>query len=59
MIEIKDNPEYKEDVKCVSYKIGKYKINVKREFENQGASILENVMCMIYDEMKARKNKKD
>ena len=39
-------------------KIGKYKINVRREFEKQGATILENVMCMIYDEMEARKKNK-
>ena len=57
MIDTKNNTEYKETDKCFSYKIGKYTINVRREFEKQGTSILENVMCMIYDEMEARKNK--
>ena len=56
---IKNDTECKAENKCVSYKIGKYKINVKREFEKQGTTILENIMCMIYDEMEARKNKKD
>lgn len=59
MTDTKNNIEYKEDDKYVSYKIGKYKINVRREFEKQGTTILENVMCMIYDEMEARKNRKD
>lgn len=57
MIDTKNNTEYKENDKCFSYKIDKYTINVRREFEKQGTSILENVMCMIYDEMEARKNK--
>lgn len=59
MTDTKNKPEYKLENKCFSYKIGKYQINVKREFEEQGTTILENIMCMIYDEMEARKNKKD
>ena len=42
--------------KRITYIIGKYKINVKRESDKGGRSILENVMCMIYDEMEARNN---
>ena len=59
MTETKNNTEGNVENKCFSYQIGKYKINVKREFEKQGTTILENVMCLIYDEMKSRKNKKD
>ncbi len=57
MTKTKNNTEYETKDTCFSYKIGKYKINVRREFEKQGASVLENVMCLIYDEMEARKNK--
>ena len=59
MTKSKNNTEGKVENKCFSYQIGKYKINVKREFEKQGSTILENVMCLIYDEMVSRKNKKD
>ena len=59
MTETKNNTEGKVENKPFSYQIGKYKINVKREFEKQGSTILENVMCLIYDEMASRKNKKD
>ncbi len=55
MTKTKNNTEYETKDKCFSYKIGKYKINVRREFEKQGATVLENVMCLIYDEMEARK----
>jgi len=58
MAEIKNDMVHKPDIKYFTYKIGKYKINVRREFEKQGATILENVMCMIYDEMEARKKNK-
>ena len=58
MTEIKNKLEYEKGDKCCSYKIGKYTINVKREFEKQGATVLDNVMCLIYDEMEARKQKK-
>ena len=44
--------------KSISYTIGKYKINVKREAENGGRSILESVMNLLYDEMESRKAKK-
>ena len=56
---IKNNTECEAENKRFSYQIGKYKINVKREFEKQGSTILDNVMCLIYDEMVSRKNKKD
>ena len=59
MVDVKNTTEYKTNDNCLSYKIGKYKINIRREFEKQGASVLENVMCMIYDEMETRKNNKD
>lgn len=58
MTEVENDVKHKIENKCFSYKIGKYKINVRREFEKQGSTILENVMCLIYDEMEARKNKK-
>ena len=44
--------------KPISYTIGKYKINVKREYENSGNSFLESVMNLLYDEMESRKTKK-
>ena len=44
--------------KSISYTIGKYKINVKREYENSGNSFLESVMNLLYDEMESRKAKK-
>ena len=59
MSETKNCTEGNLDNKRSSYQIGKYKINVKREFEKQGSTILENVMCLVYDEMVSRKNKKD
>ena len=59
MTETKNNIENETENKRFSYQIGKYKINVKREFEKQGSTLLENVMCLIYDEMASRKNKKD
>ena len=59
MMETKNNIESETENKRFSYQIGKYKINVKREFEKQGSTILENVMCLIYDEMTSRKNNKD
>lgn len=55
MIYTKNNAEYNKEDKWFSYKIGKYTINVRREFEKKGTSVLENVMSMIYDEMEARK----
>ena len=58
MMDTKNNTEHKAENKSCSYKIGKYKINVKREFEKQGAIVLDNIMCMIYDEMEARRQKK-
>ena len=59
MTETKNNIERETENKRFLYQIGKYTINVKREFEKQGTTILENVMCLIYDEMASRKNKKD
>ena len=59
MTETKNNIERETENKRFSYQIGKYTINVKREFEKHGTTILENVMCLIYDEMASRKNKKD
>ena len=59
MTKSQNNAEGKVENKCCSYKIGKYTINVKREFEKQGSTLLENVMCLIYDEMTSRKNNKD
>lgn len=59
MVDVKNTTEYKTNDNCISYKMGKYTINVKREFEKQGASVLENIMCMIYDEMEKRKSNKD
>ena len=44
--------------KSISYTIGKYKINVKRESDKGGRSILENVMNLLYDEMESIKAKK-
>ena len=44
--------------KRITYIIGKYKINVKRESDKGGRSILENVMNLLYDEMESRKAKK-
>ena len=44
--------------KRITYMIGKYKINVKREAENAGRSILESVMNLLYDEMESRKKRK-
>ena len=44
MTETKNNIECKVENKCYSYKIGKYKIKVKREFERQGTTVLENVI---------------
>ena len=44
--------------KSISYTIGKYKINVKRESDKGGRSILENVMNLLYDEMESRKKRK-
>ena len=44
--------------KRITYMIGKYKINVKREYENSGNSFLESVMNLLYDEMESRKTKK-
>ena len=58
MNEIKNKPEFEKGDKSCPYKIGKYTINVKREFEKQGATVLDNVMCLIYDEMEARRQKK-
>lgn len=59
MSETKNCTEGNVENQRFSYQIGKYKINVKREFEKQGSTILENVMCLIYDEMTSRKNKQD
>lgn len=44
--------------KRITYIIGKYKINVKRESDKGGRSILENVMNLLYDEMESRKKRK-
>lgn len=44
--------------KRITYMIGKYKINVKRESDKGGRSILENVMNLLYDEMESRKKRK-
>ena len=44
--------------KRITYIIGKYKINVKRESDKGGRSILESVMNLLYDEMVSRKKRK-
>lgn len=44
--------------KRITYIIGKYKINVKRESDKGGRSILENDMNLLYDEMESRKKRK-
>ena len=44
--------------KRITYIIGKYKINVKRESDKGGRSILESVMNLLYDEMESRKKRK-